>query len=90
MSLNVIDCTYNTYSLPSVSFLQAHSNNAVLRMNRPITEVYNYILGLLKNGVYVIIRVVKKDMCDPTVITSASDLKAVFEILNTTPNKEVM
>ena len=88
MSLNVVDCTHTRYSLPSITYLQAHSNNIVLRMCRPIEEVYDYVLGLLKNGVIVHIRVMKKSMCDPNEITCASDLKNVFEILNAIADKE--
>lgn len=90
MSLNVVDCTKGTYSLPSVTYLQAHSNNIVLRMCRPIEEVYDYVLSLLKNGVMVHIRIVKKNMCDPNIVTCASDLKNVFEILNAVADREEM
>ena len=88
MSLNVVDCTRGTYSLPSITYLQAHSNNIVLRMCEPIEEIYDYVLGLLKYGVTVRIRIVKKTICDPNNITCVSDLKNVFEILNASADRE--
>ena len=88
MSLNVVDCTRGTYSLPSITYLQAHSNNIVLRMCEPIEEIYDYVLGLLKYGVTVHIRIVKKTICDPNNITCVSDLKNVFEILNAIADRE--
>ena len=88
MSLNVVDCTRGAYSLPSITYLQSHSNNVVLRMCKPIEEIYDYVLGLLKNGVIVHIRIVKKNMCDPNNVTCVSDLKNVFEILNAVADRE--
>lgn len=88
MSLNVVDCTYNQYSLPSVSYLKAHSNNIVIRISKPIKEVYDYILGLLKFGVDVTVRIIKKNLCEPVAIMSSSDLKNVFEMLNALTDKE--
>ena len=88
MSLNVIDCTQEVYSLPSITYLKLHSNSVVLRMCKPIEEIYDYVLGLLKNDVIVHIRIVKKNMCDLINVTCVSDLKNVFEILNAVADRE--
>jgi hypothetical protein len=88
MSLNIIDCT-TQYRLPELNFLRAYSNNAVFRMCRPIEEIYDFILYLLKFDVHVYIKVVDKNNVPHThVILDSTDLRDVFEILAALSERE--
>ena len=85
-----VDCTDKIYTLPSGLDVRTSEEPLTIKMNRPIEEIYDWVLWMLKLDIDVYIKVVPKDDELPTIysINCALDLKEVYQILDALSEKE--
>lgn len=88
--MRYVDCTDKIYRLPSGLDVRTSEEPLTIQMNRPIEEIYDWVLWMLKLDIDVYIKVVPRGDELPTIypINSALDLKEVYQILDALSEKE--